>query len=215
MADDYSVKINAREGALEVTAPDRDWVDGKLDQLSPVYTSPLVDDEHASRQTDAESEPAAKDPARSARGTRSSAGGQAEANGSSKTRRARSRSSGRPQVNPDLEEKLTTDVKESLRSYIDQRRRVFDKSQPAQAAIIATFLQDALGWEGINEDDLVTVYRAMGERPPKNLTSQLVNARQRAKYFSGVRDGRSELSFAGDRFARHDALDTPEEAAEQ
>src|SRR5437588_863556 len=42
--------------------------------------------------------------------------------------------------NVELESKLTADEKEKLDKFIQERKAAFDKSQPAQAAIIAYFL---------------------------------------------------------------------------
>lgn len=64
-----------------------------------------------------------------------------------------------------------------------------------------------LNHSGVDTNDLYTVYGAMGERSPNNIRSQLVNARQRARYFSGVVDGKAMLSNAGENFARYDSLD--------
>jgi hypothetical protein len=98
--------------------------------------------------------------------------------------------------------------KQKLKDYIAARRKKWDGSQSAQAAIIATFVHDELGFPGVDQHDLYTVYTVMGERSPANIRSQLTNARQRARYFSGLSNGKMVLSHAGENFARFDSLDT-------
>lgn len=58
-----------------------------------------------------------------------------------------------------------------------------------------------------------TVYTGMGERAPSNIRSQLTNARQRARYFSGIQDGKMILSHAGENFGRHDSVTTDDDQA--
>src|SRR5215207_4137391 len=42
MADDmYSVRLNRRDGTLEITGPDKDWVSKQLDRLSVVYEAAI------------------------------------------------------------------------------------------------------------------------------------------------------------------------------
>lgn len=199
-ASEYAVKISRKDGALEVTGPDKEWVDQKIEQLRPVVSDYQV-------------EPKTEDTTTAARKQRTSrAGGKKNAvenageRSGAPSRRTRARG-GKPTTNRDLLEALTPEVKEQLRDYISARRKAWDRSQPAQAAIIAAFLQDMLNHSGVDTNDLYTVYGAMGERSPNNIRSQLVNARQRARYFSGVVDGKAMLSNAGENFARYDSLD--------
>jgi len=70
---------------------------------------------------------------------------------------------------------------------------------------------DELAWDRVDHHDLYTVYSAMGYEMPSNLRSQLVNARQRDKYFGGVVDGKTQLSHAGETFGRHKSIDAQED----
>lgn len=82
------------------------------------------------------------------------------------TRKVRS-SSGRSEVNADLRDLLTPEVRREFKTYIDARRKSWDKSLSAQAAIVATYLHDELGHDGIDQHDPYTIYTVMGERIPK------------------------------------------------
>jgi hypothetical protein len=195
---DYAVKINRKEGALEVTGPDKDWVDAKVEQLAKVlsdYGSETPGSEGRGRS------PAAR------KRTRKDGRAEATQNGADSAPRRGRGKGGRSEIDEDLRGKLTTDVKKQLEGYIAARRKKWGASQSAQAAIIATFLHDELGLAGVDEHDLYTVYTVMGERSPGNIRSQLTNARQRAHYFSGLSGGKMVLSHAGENFARFDSLD--------
>ena len=123
-----------------------------------------------------------------------------------KTATRRLSSGGKPEINPELRDRLTTELRGQLKDYIGARREAWNRSQPAQAAIIAAFLQDELNLPGVDQHDLYTVYTVMGERSPGNLRSQLTNARQRSRFFSGATGGKLMLSHAGENFARFDSL---------
>jgi hypothetical protein len=203
-ATDYAVRINSKEGALEVTGPDKDWVDAKLQQLTAVFSDykgePTGDDTGAGRTA-----PTARKGPKKARPAQAAA---PEAATTVKKKRA---TSARSQVNTELRDELTAEVKQELKQYIADRRKAWDGAQSAQAAIIATFLHDRLGVPGVDQDDVYTVYTTMGERSPGNIRSQLTNARQRARYFEGLSDGKMILSHAGENFARFDALDAEDD----
>lgn len=191
-ASQYNVIINMREGLLEVSGPEKAWVDAKIDQLQPLLSevasvSPTASPSSAGKRTkpkrgavDAE---ASVPPLRRVRGT-----------------------GGRSGVNADLRARLDPDTKRKFREFIGARRKAWDRSQSAQAAIIATFLHDELGMAGVDQHDIYTAYTVMGERSPANIRSQLTNARQRARYFSGSSDGKMVLSHAGENFARFDSV---------
>src|SRR5947209_11415075 len=101
MPDQYSIKVNRRDGALEITGPERDWVDRKLEQLEGVYNAPLP-------EATAE-QPAAPDSLRERtqrrQGSRAATRKDQGENGAqAPTKPARSRRvPGRPQRNPELE----------------------------------------------------------------------------------------------------------------
>jgi hypothetical protein len=194
MTDDvYSVKINRREGVVEIVGSDSAWVAEQLDKLSPVFTDAIDDGGGA-------------DESPSDRGS----GG-----GSGKSRRTTARRRARTGVTPaasgpDLEEKLTEPLQKKLEQFKAKREANFTSRQQ-QAAIIAYFLEDEAGFsDGISAEDLGAVYEVMGWRAPVNPRAVINNARDRNGYFRGWVGGRAKLSVAGRNFARHDALKSPE-----
>jgi hypothetical protein len=205
MAPDYAVRINRREGVLEITGPEKEWVDAKIEQLTSVIA-------------EFQPEPAFRDGARgksrSAQMKARADGAADKAHGGGEAPVRRRGSGGRSEINDDLRDSLSAEVKEKLKDYIGARRKSWDGSQSAQAAIVATFLHDELGFAGVDQHDLYTVYTVMGERSPGNIRSQLTNARQRARYFSGLSNGKMVLSHAGENFARFDSLDGASDASD-
>lgn len=200
-ASDYTVKISLRDGLLEVIGPDREWVDAKIEQLQPVLAG-AAPTEDAPPDT----KTAPKRAAKRTRTAKREAPTEPGAAAPTAPRRARS-TGGRSEMNAELRDLLTPDVKREFKQYIDERRKKWDASQNAQAAIIATFLHDKLGVAGVDQHDLYTAYTVMGERSPANIRSQLTNARQRARYFSVYSEGKAVLSHAGENFARFDSVD--------
>lgn len=200
---DYTIRINVRDALLEIMGPDREWVDAKLDQLKPMLASPAPS-ETLSGGT------GQKRPVRRKKTPSPEAPAETVGTMTPPTRKARP-SSGRSEVNTGLRDLLTPEVRREFKSYIDARRKSWDKSLSAQAAIIATYLHDELNHDGVDQHDLYTIYTVMGERIPKNIRSQLTNARQRAHYFSGLRDGKMVLSHAGENYARHDSVVSDDE----
>lgn len=188
MANEYSIKINRQEGALEITG-DKDWVSSKLEELKELY---------------AEYTPA---PVKVDGSTKT---GKVPRPKKSKKQTKKQLSSKRPQKNTELEAKLTKEVKGKLASFVEERQASYDRSQPSQAAIIARFLQKELRSEGVDQNDTYTVYTTMGWKMPRNLTSQLNNAMSRNKYFSGISKGKYVLSVAGENFADHDSVQKTE-----
>lgn len=206
MATDFSIKINRRDGALEISGPEQAWVDSKLTELSAVYLSPLPavpEDGDDSGGGPRPTQPRAKRPSK-AKPVNNSGNG---TDGTAKPNRPR-RSGGRPQRNPELESKLTREVLHKFMAYIEERQGAWDKKQTHQAAIIATFLEDELGWQGINEDDMYTVYRSLSMDGPTNYRSMLQNAYGRDKFFTGTNDGRYSLSIGGEKFGRNTSRDS-------
>ena len=198
MGEQYELKINRREGVLEVAGPDKEWVDARVEQLTSLLEpTPAADDNGAGRSSSGGQ--SGSGPVREAqqRGP-----GAKEAKSSVQ----RPRKHGRPTVNEELRGQLKGDTARELQQYIEDRRAAWASSKTAQAAIIAGFLHDHLGMDGIDMHDLYTVYSVLGERPG-NTRSQLVNARQRTSYFGGVVDGKAPLSIAGENFAKFDSKD--------
>jgi hypothetical protein len=187
---EYSVRINRRDGAVEVSG-DKDWVDEKLRQLAPVYEAPVTD-EGANRTTQ---------PRKRTKRSKPKDGGPVE----TKEKQPRRRRSGRPQRSADLAAKLTSQVKQELQEHRDARSTAFDKKATNQAAIIAGFLRDELEMNEVGEDDLYTIYNIMGWSTP-TVRSALMNAAERDKYFGGMTDGKRELTQKGENFARHGSV---------
>lgn len=190
MCPDFNIKINQREGLLEISGPDQAWVDRKLDQLKDVLVSSAV--EASAKRVSASKAGGSKQP------SPSTAKKGAQKSGGRKGRR--------PQRNPELESQLKGDVVGALQKYIADRKTAWSQKQTNQIVIIATFLHDNLEWPGVNEDDLYTVYRVLGEDGPTNFRSALRNAYNRDKFFAGIRDGRYELAVRGEQFGRSGSL---------
>jgi hypothetical protein len=195
---DFAVEVNIQDGTLKVSGPDKDWVDSKIDQLQDTVLAGYKP---------VEEEPEQKREPPKRRATKKPAAPAADGTGERPApKRGRTASSSRSSINEELQALMTSDVKSELQQYVSARRKAWDGSQSAQAVIIATFLHDKLGIDGVDQHDLYTVYTAMGERTPGNIRSQLTNARQRARYFAGLQDGKMVLSHAGENFARIDSL---------
>jgi hypothetical protein len=197
MASEYSIKINRRDGALEITGPDGAWVDAKLQELTSVYTDPLPADPPDNGA------PASGPSKKRAKRARNPASTSAPSDGTTPSipTKARRRD-GRPSKNLELEPKLTRDVLTELQTYIQERQVAWDKKQTHQAAIIATFLHDTIAWPGVDADDLYTVYRALGLDGPTSFRSMLQNATTREKFFQGATNGKYVLSLPGENFGR-------------
>lgn len=194
MAEDFAVRINRRDGELEIEGPDKDWVAEQIDRLGVIYQEP-PDPPNQELQGSPESQ---KKPRQAKRSKAQSADGPT----SSKPRRSPSR--GRASRKAELAEALTPEVKAALQAYVDERTESWNSKQTYQAAIIATFLMDNLNTNGwIDQDDLYTVYSVMGWSGPSNFRSTLNNARTRNGHFGTWEDGRLQISHAGEQFARH------------
>lgn len=185
--DSYAIKVNRRDGIVEISGPDKEWIAAQLDKLAPVY----------------EELPAS--------GGESPGG----VGGDQKTiHRRSSRRSGRirtpngggrraARTSP-VPEKLTPEVQKKLTAFHREREDHF-KSRQAQAAIIATFLEDELSFDGIDQYDLASVYEVMGWRAPGNARAAINNARDRNKYFQYWSGGRARLTATGKNFGRFDS----------
>jgi hypothetical protein len=188
---EYSIKINRRDGRLEV-AGDKEWVDAKLQELADVYGDlPTVD--NGDPGTASKRRP-------KARATKTST------TGNTATKQPRRRKSSRPQKNAELAGKLTSQVKRKLQEYRDARSTAFDKKAPNAVAIIAGALREELEITEVSEDDLYTVFSVMGWSAP-NITKAVLNAYSRDHYFGGATGGKRELTQAGESFARHGSVD--------
>jgi hypothetical protein len=183
----YSVKINRRDGVVEIAGADKDWIAAQVDKLAIVYSEQPPDIES---------------------GPDTSGEGKASPVQAPRQRRRprKNPASVGPKEKPDsqLAEKLTTEAHGKLEEFVSARRDHFTSKQD-QAAIIATFLQDVLEIEGISAAELSHVYEVMGWRAPVNPRAVINNARERNKYFRGWQDGRAALTVTGLNFGRHDS----------
>lgn len=188
---DFVVRINRREGSLEISGEDKDWVDGKLTQLEYVYKEvPAV---VATPAPGPASQPTAGGASVAKAGTTRVA--------EPKTTR-KAGGSKRPEINNELKDKLTREVIAKLNAFIAERDKAYNSSMTAQAIIIAIFLEDELAWKGVDKHDLFTVYRQLGTASG-NTDAQLRNAYARNHYFSHIEAGKYMPSASGDTFARN------------
>lgn len=200
----HHVKINRRDGVLEITGPDKVWIAEQLDKLAVVYndvppadTAPGVGESapHGARSADGRARPvtaSAEDP------------------DEGPPRRSRGRGNGfRGRRNDELARRLTAEVRGSLQSFVDERRPNFTDG-PNQAAILAAFLQTDLHWDTVGANDLYTIYDVMGW-PGPNPRNALDNGKARKNYFTTVGRGRYQLSHTGERFGRYEAKNPPPE----
>jgi hypothetical protein len=188
--DNYSVKINRRDGAVEITGGDKAWIAEQLDKLAVVYTAELPTESNAGIEDSTTN------------------GGNAGGTGTG-TKRRRSRSKGggggsraRNAGPSQVTEKLDAGARKKLEAYVAARDF---KGTQKQAAIIAGFLQDELKFDGIDAADLTAVYDVMGWRKPVNPRAVINNARTRDGYFRGWVGGKTHLSAGGENFARIDS----------
>jgi hypothetical protein len=196
--ENYSVKINRRDGTVEVTGADKEWVAEQLDKLSAVFTAPVSDDEGSNSPGEQRS--------------RQSGGGRTQTTRRRKsTLRVASPGNGgdvASEADAVIGEKLTSEAQEQLREYMREREaKGHWGSKQNQAAIIAGFLEMELGFDGISAVELAKVYEVMGWHEPGNPRALINNARERNKYFQNWVGGRVKLSAKGRNFARHDSLE--------
>jgi hypothetical protein len=196
MAAEFSVRINRRDGVLEIEGPDKDWIADQLEKLAVVY----------------EDAPGDSPPAGAGSGNGAAVNGTATtttpANTGSATPKPK-RKGGRAQRKSTLEQALTPELRGKLDAYKNERSGAW-KTKTAAAAIIATFLMDELSYEGwIDEDDLYTVYSVMGwtADAPSNFRSVLKNAAIRNGYFGGWVNGRVQLTHSGENYGRGGSKD--------
>ena len=192
---EFIVRINRTNGSVEVSGEDKDWVNEKLTQLEYVYkeapSAPVV-------------APASKHPDSGA--TSVSPKPNSSSNKATTAKVAKKGAAGkRPELNEELQGKLTREVIADLNKFIAERDKAYNSSLPAQAIIITIFLEDKLSWKGVDKHDLFTVYRQLGA-PSGNTDSQLRNAYSRNHYFSHIETGKYMPSGSGDTFARHGSL---------
>jgi hypothetical protein len=160
MTENYSVKINRHDGALEI-AGDKEWVDQKLAQLADVFTMPLSDS-----ATDSDRDAAADERKKSSRSRRKT---KAATNG--ETKPARRRSSGSTRVKGlDLAPK----GKQSFDEFVGEKQ---PKSQHDKSAACVYYLSEIAEITPVTSDHVYTCYRDQGwDMPPDMATSLFLTA---------------------------------------
>ena len=190
--DSYSVNINRRDGIIEITGPDKEWV---AEQFAAALQNEDAAPPAQARSTSTGS--------RSADGRKRAASPKAQTTDTGGSRKRAS--GGRAARVSELAQKLTKEVKAALQQYRDDREAVW-KPHGNQAAIIATFLLDNLDVDAVGPNELYTVYNIMGWEAPSNFNMQIENAQRRNGFFGGSVEGKAPLSHKGENFARHKAL---------
>ncbi|HEV7750833.1 MAG TPA: hypothetical protein VGO71_04790, partial [Baekduia sp.] len=177
----YTVKINRRDGVVEITGSDKDWIAEQLERLAVVYIEEVADADPP-MVSEVGAEPVNGD------GT---AGGDDATGTAPKPATRRKKGGGyRGTRNAALVAELTADVQQKLATYQDARKSHW-KDATDQAAIVAKFLKDERQMDGVTPDDLYTVFDVMGWRGP-NPKNALQNARYRNRYFTS-QDGKYML----------------------
>lgn len=187
----YTIKLNRRDGSIEIVGDDKEWVAAQLDKAEVLLAAPAALMPTSSSTSASSSEQDGDN------------GGSAPTRGRAKTKAGGGAkvSSGKSTL---VEERLTTEMHGKLEEWVAERKDHFESKQD-QAAIVAGFLEDVLGFDGIDQTDLISVYETMGWRKPVNMRAVINNARDRQAYFRGWVGGRARLSVTGQNFARHDA----------
>src|SRR5438270_10227278 len=101
MPDEYVVRLNRRDGSLEISGPDKEWIDAKLKELAVVIESslpPATEAEQPGGGSGSSSDKAGPKPP--------------------KPRRATSRSGGRVQTNPEVEKAMTAEARKGLDAWV-------------------------------------------------------------------------------------------------
>lgn len=205
MPDDiYSVKINRRDGIVEITGPDKDWIAEQLERLAVVYGETPPDEGHAGG-----SGAGAQEDETGTGGKSTRAKPRTDDDEATPRRRARGSGGSRGKRNDELAGKLTPEVRSALDVFVEERRPNFTDG-PNQAAILAAFLQTELSWSTVAPDDLYTIYDMMGWPGPVP-KSALDNAKTRKNYFTSAGRGKYQLSHTGERFGRHEAKNPSED----
>jgi hypothetical protein len=197
---EFSVRINRRDGIVEVDGSDKAWVAQQVQSLAVVYEAPLPDHVRVAS-------PAAE-PATLEQTQQTTTSAVASQRTTTPRRRSSSRSStNRASRNPALEEALTPELRTALQAFVDERSGAW-AAKTNQAPVIATFLMDNVNWGGwIDDSDLYTVYSIMGWPAPTNFRSQLNNGRSRNGYWGNWVEGRVQLTHAGEQYGRHGSKD--------
>jgi hypothetical protein len=201
--ESYTIKINRRDGIVEITGPDKDWIAQQIEALRVVYER-QPDDAPLQDPLSADVDGALDE---TGTGRKSKRGNAAEGEAGRPGRRARG-GGFRGTRNDELAQRLTADVRANLDAYVEERRPNFTDG-PNQAAILAAFLQTELGVDTVGPNDLYTICDVMGW-PGPNPRNALDNAKTRKNYFTSAGRGRYRLSHSGERFGRYEASSAPE-----
>jgi hypothetical protein len=185
MSDLYSVKINPSEGSVEVSAPDREWLESKLTELLALLEAPT------------------SKPARPAR--RAPIGSESTSPSTAGKPKSKPRASGRTgsvATDDQLAEQFTDEVAGRLETYMAERPAA--KAAQEQVVAIAGFLSEELQIADVGEIELNTVYTKMGWPLPA-IRNALQNGAARKNYFTRAAPGRFQLTRTGFNFARHES----------
>lgn len=187
MADEhYTVKINRRDGVVEITGTDKEWIAEQIEALRVVYE----------QQPDEVTEAADSPPLDPDAAAEQQPAGDAETNGKLGTKPRRARGGGfRGTRISDLANKLDAETRARLEKHMSEREAGI-KDAPDRAAVVAAFLEDTLKLDSESPNDLYTVADVMGW-PTANPRNALDNGKTRKKYFTSAGRGRYRLTHTG------------------
>lgn len=183
MSDLYSVKLNRSEGSVEISGPDKEWLESKLAGLLSVLDTPTSSSSSPSRD-------------------KSTGPKSADASAAAKPKQSASRRGGSVATDGQFAERFTNEVAERLEAYMGERPAA--KAAQEQVAAITGFLFDELDIPDVGESELNTIYTKMGWPLPA-LSDALRNATERKQYFTRAARGRFQLTRTGLNYARHES----------
>jgi hypothetical protein len=173
MTDIYTLKVNRRDGSIEVSGTDKEWVESKLSQLGDVLKTPLVearDEGHANSRR--------KRPSRS----RQRALGDSSA--SSVRRASRRKPSGSTRVRG-LD--LAPAGKQSFKEFVSERK---PKSQHDKNALSIYYLTEVAGVTPVTSNHVYTCYRDQNwDMPPSMAASLCLTASKKGFIDTGNLEG--------------------------
>jgi hypothetical protein len=152
MADTYTLKINRRDGAIEVSG-DREWVEEKLAQFADVYSAPVADVPNGTV------EPRRQSSSRKRRKQRSTDGDPHKA--------SRRRASGPSRVKG-LD--LAPSGKESFEAFVGDKQ---PSNNHEKNVLSVYYLAEVAGISPVTIDHVFTCYRDVGWDIPADLRNSL------------------------------------------
>ncbi len=168
MTDNYSVKINRRDGAIEVTG-DKEWVDEKLTQLSTVLTGPI---ETVGGESDHE-------PIRDEKPTRKRPTRKPKAAGEAGDGKKQHRRTGSPTVLRDLD--LAPKGKKSFKAFVQEKQ---PKTQHDKNVVSVYYLTQIAKIGPVTTSHVLTCYRDMTRdwRLPADVPNSLALTTNRKRF---------------------------------